>query len=158
MYYFVDANGQQRGPIAAEKLISNGVNGDTLVWTSGMSQWNKAKLVPELRGLFISPPIPPIEFQQNSAYNKPPILPQSTIAQKPDNFMVWAVLSTICCCVPLGGYAIYCAAQVDTLYKKGDNEGAISFAVKAKQWAIISAICGSVANIISGICVAIANS
>lgn len=58
LYYFVDRDGQQRGPVAMKFLKVNGVNGDTLVWKNGMEQWQKVKFIPELSFLVTPPPIP----------------------------------------------------------------------------------------------------
>ncbi len=59
--------------------------------------------------------------------------------QKPDNNMVWAILSTLFCCLPLGIVSIIEASKVDGLYREGDYEGAQNAADKAKKYAIIGA-------------------
>lgn len=53
---------------------------------------------------------------------------------KPDNYLVWAILSTVLCCLPLGIVAIIKATQVDTLWAQGDYEGAVQAARDAKRW------------------------
>lgn len=67
---------------------------------------------------------------------------------KPDNNMVWAILSTLFCCLPLGIVSIINAAKVDGLYRAGDYEGAQAAADNAKQYAQYSAICGAVIFVI----------
>ena len=42
----------------------------------------------------------------------------------PDNNLVWAILSTIFCCIPLGIVAIIKATKVKELWALGDYEGA----------------------------------
>ena len=42
-----------------------------------------------------------------------------TPTQKPDNNLVWAILSTVLCCMPLGIVAIIKATSVDTLWTAG---------------------------------------
>lgn len=59
---------------------------------------------------------------------------------KPDNNMVWAILSTILCCLPLGIVAIVKASKVDGLWHRGDYIGAQNAANEAKQWSIWSAV------------------
>ena len=44
--------------------------------------------------------------------------------KKPDNYLVWAILCTILCCLPLGIVSIVYAAKVDGLYSSGDFDGA----------------------------------
>ena len=43
---------------------------------------------------------------------------------KPDNNLLWAILSTVFCCLPLGIVSIIYAIKVDDLYKHGDYQGA----------------------------------
>lgn len=67
---------------------------------------------------------------------------------KPDNNLVWAILSTILCCLPLGIVSIVYAAKVDGLYASGDYAGAKDASDKAKKFAIIGAVVGLVGSII----------
>ena len=67
---------------------------------------------------------------------------------KPDNNLVWAVLSTIFCCLPLGIYSIILASKVDGLYKSGNYIEAQKNADEAKKWAIIGAVIGLFGSLI----------
>jgi uncharacterized membrane protein YozB (DUF420 family) len=58
----------------------------------------------------------------------------------PQNNLVWAILSTVLCCLPLGVVSIVFAAQVNGKWAQGDFAGAQESAKKAKQFAIWSAI------------------
>ncbi|MGH8992647.1 MAG: CD225/dispanin family protein, partial [Acidimicrobiia bacterium] len=58
---------------------------------------------------------------------------------KPENNLVWAILSTIFCCLPLGIASIVFAAQVDGKWSQGDYQGAREASEKAKKFAMISA-------------------
>ena len=60
--------------------------------------------------------------------------------QRPDNYLVWAILSTVLCCVPFGVVAIVKSAKVDTLWNDGRYDEAVQSAQDAKKWAIISAV------------------
>lgn len=62
------------------------------------------------------------------------------IPPKPDNNLVWAILSTVLCCLPLGIVSILHATKVDNLYASGKYEEAKAEADKAKKWAIYSAV------------------
>jgi hypothetical protein len=53
---------------------------------------------------------------------------------KPDNFMVWAILSTIFCCVPFGICSIVYAAKVDSLWYSGNYDEARKAARTARTW------------------------
>ena len=61
---------------------------------------------------------------------------------KPDNNMLWAILSTLFCCLPLGIVAIINAAKVDGLYRSGDYSGAQEAADKAKKYAQYGLVIG----------------
>ena len=123
MYYYIDKEGNQKGPVSAESLKANGVTDNTPVWKAGMEQWTQAKDVPELRSFFHlpqtppPPPVPPTPpFTQgysksadsNASYNKAAQAQAQTASPaempKPDNYLVWSILCTICCCTPLGIY------------------------------------------------------
>ena len=55
------------------------------------------------------------------------------------NHLVWAILSTLFCCLPLGIVSIVYAAQVDGKRATGDIAGAREASAKAKFWALLSA-------------------
>jgi hypothetical protein len=58
----------------------------------------------------------------------------------PDNYLVWAILTTIFCCLPLGIVSIVFASQVSSKYAVGDYAGALDASENAKKWAIWSAV------------------
>ncbi|MEV6825514.1 CD225/dispanin family protein [Amycolatopsis sp. NPDC051102] len=58
----------------------------------------------------------------------------------PDNNMVWAILSTVLCCLPLGVVAIVKASQVQSLWFQGFHAEAQKAAADARKWAMWSAI------------------
>ena len=58
----------------------------------------------------------------------------------PDNNLVWAIVSTILCCWPLGIVSIIKSTKVNSLWAQGDHAVAQKSADDAKKWAIYSAI------------------
>lgn len=58
----------------------------------------------------------------------------------PQNYLVFAILSTILCCLPAGVVSIVFAAKVNTLYAEGKYDEAVSASKKAKTWAIVSLV------------------
>ena len=60
----------------------------------------------------------------------------------PANNLVWAILTTLFCCLPLGVASIVFAAQVNGKWNSGDFAGAQQSADKAKKFAMWSAIIG----------------
>ena len=64
------------------------------------------------------------------------------------NNLVWAILTTLFCCLPLGIVSIVFASKVDGLRAAGDIAGAWEASRKAKTWAIWSAVSGPVRMVI----------
>ncbi len=60
------------------------------------------------------------------------------------NHLIWAILTTLFCCLPLGIVSIVFAAKVDGLRAAGDLQGAWDASRKAKMWAIWSAVAGPI--------------
>jgi hypothetical protein len=69
--------------------------------------------------------------------------PASSHVHVPNN-LVWAILSTLFCCLPLGIVSIVYAARVDGLRAAGDIDGARDAASKAGRWALFAALSGPV--------------
>ena len=61
---------------------------------------------------------------------------------KPDNFLVWAILSTVLCCLPFGIVSCVYASKVDNLYSQGKYKESQQASLDAKKWAKIAAIVG----------------
>ena len=59
-----------------------------------------------------------------------------------NNYLVPAVLTTLCCCLPGGVVAIIYAAQVNTKLAAGDIAGAMAASRNAKMWCWIAAGAG----------------
>lgn len=72
----------------------------------------------------------------------------SNINQKPDNNLVWAILSTLFCCLPLGVVAIVNASKVDSLWYSGEHDASKEAAANAKKYVKWSAWAGIVLFII----------
>lgn len=66
----------------------------------------------------------------------------------PPNYLVWAIVTTVLCCLPLGVVSIVYAAQVNGKWSSGDHQGAQESSQKAKQWAIWSAIAGLIVAVL----------
>jgi predicted secreted protein len=66
----------------------------------------------------------------------------------PPNYLVWAILSTLFCCLPLGIVSIVFAAQVNSKWTSGDAAGAQEASRKARTFALWSTIIGVVVIVI----------
>ncbi len=62
---------------------------------------------------------------------------------KPDSNLVWAILTTLLCCLPFGIVAIVYASKVDSLYAAGQYAEAQQASDNAKKWSILAAVVGA---------------
>ena len=138
-YFYL--NGDTRvGPLTLDALKYASITPATLVWNNTLPNWVEARTLPELAGFFESANVPPPaqNYYAGNAYNNPDKPPM------PDNYLVWAILSTILCCLPLGIVSIISATKVSSLYAAGDYEGAQKASADAKKWAMWSAIIAAI--------------
>jgi hypothetical protein len=66
----------------------------------------------------------------------------------PDNNLVWGILTTLLCCLPLGIVSIVKANQVNTFWAQGRYAEAQKASADARTWAMWSAIIGVVVIIL----------
>ena len=99
---------------------------------------------------------------QNDGYNSQPQQPQNYGQQpygqqpygqqmpmaKPNNNLILAIFTTLCCCLPFGIVAIIMASKVDGYYNTGQHQAAQKAADDAKKWSLIGIIVGVVVWII----------
>ena len=71
--------------------------------------------------------------------------------REPDNYLVWAILCTVLCCLPLGIVSLVYSTKVSALWTQGRYAEAQAASDNAKKWAIIGAIVGTVVYVIIGI-------
>lgn len=70
-------------------------------------------------------------------YGQYPAAPQFGVP--PENNLVWGILTTVLCCLPLGIVSIVKANSVNTLWAQGQFDAAHKAAADAKKFAIWSA-------------------
>ena len=64
------------------------------------------------------------------------------------NYLVQAILATICCCLPFGIVGIVFAAQVNGKLAAGDYAGAMQSSSMAKTWCWVSFGVGILQNLV----------
>lgn len=96
-----------------------------------------------------TPPPAPEPPQYNNFNNPGQPAPQMNPLQTPqqpepmpDTYMVWSVISLVCCCFPASVVAIIYSAQVSSKYYAGDSEGAKRCSDRAQIWIIVSIVLG----------------
>ena len=73
---------------------------------------------------------------------------QKTVMMKPNDNMLLAILTTVCCCLPFGIVAIIKASQVNSLFAMKQYAAAQVSAEEAKKWSYIGIGLGLVFGII----------
>ena len=96
--------------------------------------------------------VPPIYIAQSNEYHQvsepqryapqPSGMPPHPDVKCPPTYLVWAILTTLCCCQPFGIVAIVFAANVRSKYDRGDIEGAAKNSEKAALWVILAFVVG----------------
>ena len=66
----------------------------------------------------------------------------------PDNNLVWAILSTLFCCLPLGIVSIVKAASVNSLWAQGQYDQSQRASEDAKRFAMWGAVAGVVVAVL----------
>ena len=67
---------------------------------------------------------------------------------RPENYLVFAILTTVLCCLPTGIVSIVYANKVNTLYADGKFSEADAASKNAKTWAIVSAVIAALGIIV----------
>jgi heme/copper-type cytochrome/quinol oxidase subunit 2 len=79
----------------------------------------------------------------------PPPFPQGGApAGQPDNNLIWGILVTVLCCLPLGIVSIVKSTQVSGLWAQGRAAEAQQAADDAKKYAVWGAIAGVIVFVI----------
>ena len=145
MEYWVSINNNQVGPMSLDEVIALDPSADMLVWHPGMPDWDKAANLPELAHLFGDDYEECVDSQtiETEPQPQPQPLQETAPAEPcPPNYLVWTVLVTVMCCVPLGVISLIYSSQVKTKYNAGDIEGAKKASSKTELWLILAFVLG----------------
>jgi hypothetical protein len=146
MYKILGGDGREYGPVSVETLqqwIREGrANAQTQVQREGSVGWTALGLLSEFSQTLGTPGAPP------AAPATLPTMASIPPGQQIPNYLVQAILVTLCCCLPGGIAAIVYASQVSSKQAAGDIAGAQDSSQKAKMWCWISLGVGLVLNVI----------
>lgn len=147
-YFYIDAEGKQKGTFSPEELRREGIKRDTLVWTQGMEQWKRADETDELRHLFSDTyAAPQPEIKEPVAQYAPGGTNAGAQAYQPMP-KTWLVESILVTILPfmfcsnllslLGIIGIVYASQVESFYNRGDYAAALESSKSAAKWTKIA--------------------
>ncbi len=155
MQYWINHNGVQSGPVDLDAMKQMGLTSAAYVWHEGLADWVKITQLPELQGAYA------MESETTGAVMGQPYQPQPQPASQPapqqqpqyaeqpqqpepcpPTNLVWAIISTVLCCIPTGIVAIFYALKVSNKYREGDIEGAKRASEVGAWWCIATIILG----------------
>lgn len=120
-----------------------GFGPETPVWREGLPDWTTAGRLPDTAHLFrygFGSGTPPSATAPAYAPGSP--MPSQNPGPMPSTYLAWAVLATLCCCLPTGIVALIYSSKVSPLWLRGDYEGARRASERAGWWVIISFVGG----------------
>lgn len=166
MQYWINHNGVQSGPMDLDALKDMGLTSEAYVWHEGLDNWVKITQLPELQGLYetvVGTPMEPQATIESATPDTPqqpmdvpvqqqqqpvqPYQPQQTEEQPatepcPPTNLVWAIITTVLCCIFPGIVAIIYSTKVTSKYRQGDIEGAKRASETSAWWCIAAIILG----------------
>lgn len=91
--------------------------------------------------------------EYNNQFQTPPVYTEESQAE-PVNwvpYLVLAIISTVCCCLPFGIVSIVYAAKINSATSAGNNEEAQKAAKTARIWLIVSFVSGILISVLYGL-------
>ena len=141
-YFYIDSEGVQKGTFTLDDLRNEPVRRDTMVWTQGMPEWQRAFDVVELQPLFDMSTNAQKQFSETTP---PPQVAAQSIPAVPKSWMVESILVTILPFVLCGNVlsligiaAIVNASKVESLFNSGLYAQSIEASNNAARWTKIT--------------------
>lgn len=151
-YYFLDSDGEVKGPMPLAYFKVNKINPHSLVWHGGLPQWVEAHTVPSIRKYQDSEALKSFSTKRGivdlakEIKNTPEM---RTLTEKerenvrhpmPKTWMFESILITIFCCLPTGIVSLIYSSRVTTYWKKGFYGEAFEASWKAAFWVKLTVV------------------
>ncbi len=162
-YYIIVDGDRHEGPMTFEEIIAHPRFSPTApVWRDGLADWAQAQLIVDFADYFASlqpeaapvtpPPATPAQPQYSPAQGNPaqPTAPMPEwwyadnrkAPKMPSNYLAFAIIVTICCCLPTGIVAIIYSSKVSQAFYRGEYDRAENCSHNALLWCLISLLLG----------------
>ena len=110
--------------------------------------------IPVAEGIPIIPPAPPaaqpviqgVPLESAAAVVAPAASDPETPPKCPPTNLVWAIIATLLCCLPLGAISIYYSVKVSMAYNAGDYKKAERMSEVSAWWCIGAIVGGIIAQ------------
>lgn len=137
-YFFIDASGDERGPITVDFFKKYGLKGDRLIWFDGLPTWVEARTTPALKEYLggddkldsVTAVIKKHHGELHRGAN-----PEWTDRHAPKSWLFESVVVTLLCCLPAGLAGVYYANKSTHLWAAGEYARSLRCSKIAKNWA-----------------------
>lgn len=145
-YFYLDTNGDERGPIDLHTIENYGINEATMVWNVDFPSWIKASNIPEFKHYLKDKGIETLssgEIPYSTHKMEPPHPLFSSIDDslkthiellKPKTWCIEALFVALFCALPFGVIALIYGARVNPLWREGRYPESIISSRKAGNW------------------------
>ncbi len=162
-YYIIVDGEHHEGPMTFEEIIAHPAFSPMApVWRDGLTDWAEVQIIVDFADHFaaMNPPVedkvPPYSRQspepapgQAGGFSSTPgPMPEwwyadsRREAKMPSNYLAFAIIVTLCCCIPTGVVAIIYSSKVSSAFYRGEYDKAQSCSDNALLWCIISLVLG----------------
>ena len=109
-------------------------NAQTKIRDVSTQEWRLLAQIPEFADLTLPVSPTPPRLPGSARFGPSVESADPGPRQRVPNYLVGAILVTVCCCLPCGIPAVVYAAQVNAKLDAGDYQGALDASDKAKKW------------------------
>lgn len=134
-YYYSDGL-NKLGPFTLGEIKLKALSPDSKIWYDGMTDWQRADQVVELKSLFTSGFSSPPPLTSSGANSN--VLDSTANQYPPKTWLVESILTTLFCCLPFGIAGIVFASKVESHFYAGRHEEAAQASRDARKWTLVS--------------------
>ncbi|MDE6483883.1 MAG: CD225/dispanin family protein [Duncaniella sp.] len=174
-YYIIVDGDRHEGPLSFDEIIVHPRFSPTApVWRDGLADWAQAQLIADFADYFaslqpnvpqqpVNPVAPPPGYNlhqpqpQNFGGNPTSPMPEWWYADNrrerkmPSTYLAFAIIVTICCCIPTGIVAIIYSSKVSQAFYRGEYDRAENLSHNALLWCLISLLLGLMCMPLTGL-------